>query len=275
MIMKKNLYYCIQVAVLALLFFHSYTFAASYQLKPMMLLYGKKNQAGNNSSNTKVLTISNNDSHTLYLSLSVKKILNPGLKNETIEEQLKSNPKAFGLMLNNNKLIIPPHQQRTVVVLSLNNSQKLKKNIVYQIITTPMQSEKFIAPKNTKVSGGVNFILQYAVRVFIQPNKINDTVKFKKFENHVRLTNTGNSFNSVSNLYNCPVAVSAEQVDFSYQNERYEDINKKLHCKKLNGASFIYPEQSLSYTIPKKNKLVLIMYDQGKHQAKVFKNTKV
>ena len=133
-----------------------------------------------------------------------------------------------------------------------------------------MQTSAFVTPKNNQVSGGVNFVLQYSVKAFVLPQQIDDQVKFTQTTTQLSLTNIGNSFNSVSNLYRCPTNISAEQVSFDYQNEHYSDIEKQLDCKKLSGAAFIYPKQTIRYSLPINQNLVVIMYNKGKHEAKVF-----
>ena len=245
--------------------------ASAYEIKPMALLYGSHGKK--KSSNTQTLTITNKDNHTLYLALSLQKVMCAGYKNQTTQTQLQANPEEFGLVINNDKLIIPPHQQRSVTVFSLNKPETLKADIIYNIITTPMESSKFVSPKDNYVHGGVNFVLKYLVNVLVTPDDKKNEMQFKQIKNTVKLKNVGNTFNAVSIVYACPVDVQSSQVTFHYQNEHYHDIINLLHCEKLPGAEFIYAGNTATYIIPEEKNLMLVLYDNGRHTVKSFTNT--
>jgi len=244
--------------------------AASYRVSPLTINFGQEEPGYAGPDNSRTLTIKNEDARPLYLSLDVKKVINPGRKDEAFVSQSDMDPKKFGLVLNNTKLIIPPGQERTLVVMSLMDSAQLDQDATYRIVTTPMQSSRFLSEATEGVASGVAMVLQYGIHVFVPPENPDDSVRFAQNGSRVSLSHTGNSFNSVSNVYYCPLSTDVSNITREYQHNNLDTIRDQFKCQRTAGAGFLHVGQELTYDIPEGKKLVLIMYNHGKRKARGF-----
>ena len=261
----------VRTALFFIFFLAGKAFAAAYEIKPLLLLFDGKPSANNSdTANARTIEIKNNSDKTLYLSLSTEKIINAGLESEKSESHTKSDPKEFGIILNNDKLIIPPGQQRSVVAMSLNNPEKLHTDAVYRIVTTPMESAQFQSPKGDTISGGVNFVLKYSISAFVMPQKKTSNVSIKQSGRHLTLENKGNSINSVTALYSCPQNTKKEDVNNYYKDHKFDEIKDELKCQVMPGASFLYAGSKLDYDLPKNKKMMVILYDDGDYNTVGF-----
>ena len=263
----------LRTALFFIFFLAGKAFAAAYEIKPLLLMFDGNPSANNSdTANARTIDIKNNSDKTLYLSISTEKIINAGLKGEKSESHLQSDPKEFGIILNNDKLIIPPQQQRSVVAMSLKNPENLHTDAVYRIVTTPMESAQFQSPKGDKISGGVNFVLKYSISAFVMPQNKTSDVSIKQSGSHLTLKNQGNSINSVTALYSCPQNTKKEEVGNYYKNHKFDEIKDTLKCQVMPGASFLYAGSELDYHVPKNKKMMVILYNNGDYNTVDFRD---
>lgn len=148
------------------------------------------------------ISITNTDSKTEYVQVSVKSLSNPG--NPTVpgvQYTTSMKPKDFGLMVTPNKLAVSAGEIRKVRLVGL--EANLKKDKVYDILFNNIKNVPGLQPAAKGAGVVMDMNYSYTVRVIILPSNPLPVVTAKRNGLSVTISNTGNSYISLRNGQLC------------------------------------------------------------------------
>lgn len=188
----------------------------------------------NNEPSRVDISVSNMGDKKSYVEVTATEILSPGIKDKESREIIDFN-KSKDLIITPQKLALEPGAKKRVRISYLKQRGDIERN--FQIDFKPVVGKyKMLSPNRKKgyKSLGVKVMVGYAVKIFVSPKKVNDTVALKRTGKKLFLENKGN-------------------VNVSFQH--WKICLSEDKCEKLKYFIRLYPGNTEEYTLPYSGKL--------------------
>lgn len=124
-------------------------------------------EIGLKSDNKAVIQIHASGDKTEFIKVKVKRILNPGMENESLQDYDPS--LESDLIVSPQKLVVTPGSTRLVRILTMNKPQKETAWRIYMEGVSPENIN--VDTGNSKASAQLNVSLVYGVLVHVAPEK--------------------------------------------------------------------------------------------------------
>ncbi len=170
----------------------------------------------------------NAENETLYVSLEIQRVDDPGTENEELVTVL--DPQETRLIATPNKLVIPPNGRKSVRLVNLGHGDDER---IYRINVTPI-----VPPLDEDSASLVRIIVAYQLLVIVQPTVPREDLSVERVGNRLVFSNRGNTNflisegsqcdNAGENCIDLPTKRIYAGMEFEVDLEGDQTVNYKL-----------------------------------------------